>query len=360
MKEVKYVKNVLFALIIMISISTLNACSPSNEQKREKAVIKIEKCISNHQYDKANEIVETIPDEFETEKKEYRHKIMTSRIKYDFKEVFDYWYKVRALTKNTEILYQYVGGEFLLSEVLALGEFEFDERGSHLLVRGERIDQRDKVLKRIAMCSAYDGEYQIAYRCLTEITEKSDAYKEARNKIESCKLADDIETEFNAAKFSKGSSILNERAKNALNKLVQVLKKDKTFSVSFIGHTSADGSDEMNLQLSKDRAKAAAKYIESKGIDGIRIYSEGKGSSQLLNKIDPTSDENCRIDIVLLNQLPVDIENWELDEPPTYPIGYIILNYSLLILVIAGIVWGIVALVKRKRKQSNKKSNHYE
>ena len=81
MKEVKYVKNVLFALIIMISISTLNACSQSNEQKRDKAVIKIEKCISNHQYDKANEILETIPDEFETEKKEYRHKIMTSRIK---------------------------------------------------------------------------------------------------------------------------------------------------------------------------------------------------------------------------------------------------------------------------------------
>ena len=359
MKEVKYVKNVLFALIIMISISTLNACSQSNEQKREKAVIKIEKCISNHQYDKANEIVETIPDEFETEKKEYRHKIMTSRIKYDFKEVFDHMYKVRALTKNTEILYQYVGGEFLLSEVLALGEFRCNERGYGVHGK-ERIDLRDKVLKRIAMCSAYDGEYQIAYRCLTEITEKSDAYKEARNKIESCKLADDIETEFNAAKFSKGSSILNERAKNALNKLVQVLKKDKTFSVSFIGHTSADGSDEMNLQLSKDRAKAAAKYIESKGIDGIRIYSEGKGSSQLLNKIDPTSDENCRIDIVLLNQLPVDIENWELDEPQTMPVGYIILTYSLLILVIAGIVWGIVALVKRKRKQSNKKSNYYE
>ena len=359
MKEVKYVKNVLFALIIMISISTLNACSQSNEQKREKAVIKIEKCISNHQYDKANEIVETIPDEFETEKKEYRHKIMTSRIKYDFKEVFSHGYKVRALTDNAEILYQYVGGEFLLSEVLALAEFRRNKRGFDVYEK-ERIEQRDNVLKRIAMCSAYDGEYQIAYRCLTEITEKSDAYKEARNKIESCKLADDIETEFNAAKFSKGSSILNERAKNALNKLVQVLKKDKTFSVSFIGHTSADGSDEMNLQLSKDRAKAAAKYIESKGIDGIRIYSEGKGSSQLLNKIDPTSDENCRIDIVLLNQLPVDIENWELDEPPTYPIGYIILNYSLLILVIAGIVWGIVALVKRKRKQSNKKSNHYE
>ena len=359
MKEVKYVKNVLFALIIMISISTLNACSQSNEQKRDKAVIKIEKCISNHQYDKANEILETIPDEVETEKKEYRHKIMTSRIKYDFKEVFDHMYKVRALIKNAEILYQYVGGEFLLSEVLALGEFRCNERGFGVYGK-ECIDLRDKVLKRIAMCSAYDGEYQIAYRCLTEITEKSDAYKEARNKIESCKLADDIETEFNAAKFSKGSSILNERAKNALNKLVQVLKKDKTFSVSFIGHTSADGSDEMNLQLSKDRAKAAAKYIESKGIDGIRIYSEGKGSSQLLNKIDPTSDENCRIDIVLLNQLPVDIENWELDEPPTYPIGYIILNYSLLILVIAGITWGIVALVKRKRKQSNKKSNHYE
>lgn len=350
MKEVKYVKNVLFALIIMISISTLYACSQSNEQKREKAVIKIEKCISNHQYDKANEIVETIPDEFETEKKEYRHKIMTSRIKYDFKEVFSHMYKVRALTDNAEILYQYVGGEFLLSEVLALGEFRCNERGFGVYGK-ERIDLRDKVLKRIAMCSAYDGEYQIAYRCLTEITEKSDAYKEARNKIESCKLADDIETEFNAAKFSKGSSILNERAKNALNKLVQVLKKDKTFSVSFIGHTSADGSDEMNLQLSKDRAKAAAKYIESKGIDGIRIYSEGKGSSQLLNKIDPTSDENCRIDIVLLNQLPVDIENWELDEPHTMPVGYIILTYSLLILVVAGVTWGIVVLVKRKRKQ---------
>ena len=351
MKEVKYVKNVLFALIIMISICTLNACNQSNEQKRDKAVIKIEKCISNHKYDKANEIVETIPEEFETEKKEYRHKIMAARIKYDFKEVFEHMYKVRALVKNTDILYQYVGGEFLLSEVLALGEFQCNERG-YGVYGNERIELRDNVLKKIAICSAYDGEYQIAYRCLTEITEKSDAYKEARNKIESCRLADDIEAEFNAAKFAKGSTALNEGAKNALNKLVQVLKKDKTFSVSFIGHTSADGNDEVNLQLSKDRAKAAAKYVESKGIDGIRIYSEGKGSSELLNKIDPTSDENCRIDIVLLNPIPVDIENWELDEPRSASVGEMLLFYTLVILVIGGVAWGIVVLVKKIRKKS--------
>lgn len=352
MKEVKYVRNVLFALI-MISISTLNACSQSNEQKRDKAVIKIEKCISNHKYDKANEIVETIPDEFEAEKKEYRRKIMTARIKYDFKEKFWDGYKARLLVKNPDILYQYVGGEFLLSEVLALdlSKFDKDEEG-HYLIGSMCYRARDYVLKRIAICSAYDGEYQIAYRCLTEITENSDAYKEARNKIESCRLADDIEAEFNAAKFSKGSSALNERAKTALNKLVQVLKKDKTFSVNFIGHTSADGNDEMNLQLSKDRAKAAAKYVESKGIDGIRIYSEGKGSSELLNKMDPTSEENCRIDIVLLNQQPIDIENFKLEESRSASVGEMLLFYTLVLLVIGGVAWGIVVLVKKIRKKS--------
>jgi outer membrane protein OmpA-like peptidoglycan-associated protein len=110
----------------------------------------------------------------------------------------------------------------------------------------------------------------------------------------------DIEREFNAANFARGSSQLSETAKSVLNKLVKLLAKDEALSVKFIGHTSSDGDDAFNQQLSKDRAKAAASYLESKGINYIRIGHEGKGSSELKNKLDPTSEENCRIEIILL------------------------------------------------------------
>ena len=138
-----------------------------------------------------------------------------------------------------------------------------------------------------------DKKYDVKFKAID-----SDITKITRKKINAYRMLETIEQEFNETKFARGSSLLKNTT--ALNKLVTLLQQEQTFSVKFIGHTSTDGTIETNQQLSLDRAKAAAKYVESKGISLSRIYYEGKGSSELKNNIDPTSEENCRIEIVLL------------------------------------------------------------
>ena len=67
---------------------------------------------------------------------------------------------------------------------------------------------------------------------------------------------------------------------------------DKKMKV--IGHTSTDGTDEINIPLSKERAKAVTDYIESQGIDGSRLSYQGMGSSKPISDI---PEKNRRVEI---------------------------------------------------------------
>lgn len=254
--------------------------------------------------------------------------------------------------------YPYVGGEYLLSELLKLKQFEYVEysdgrrleryendrtfyeflerkyQGKYLGSYDEwrnnynfLVDGWNDALKEIAILAAMDEDYAVANRCLSEFKPRAEMAsrkfvckdkdgdklydftsklvvsptKETTiKKVQSIKMVKDIEREFNAAKFARGSSELSAEAKVVLNKLVSLLKKEEALTVKFIGHTSADGDAAYNQQLSKERARAAANYLESKGVNYLRISHAGKGSDELKNTLDPTSEENCRIEIIIL------------------------------------------------------------
>lgn len=246
--------------------------------------------------------------------------------------------------------YPYVGGEFLLSELLRLKQFEYDQsnhRASEWRITFHEFYERESqsdydswrndynylvdgwndALKEIAILAAMDEDYAVANRCLSEFKPRvemvsrklvskteggvkiydftsklvvSPTKETTIKKVQSIKMVKDIEREFNAAKFARGSSELSAEAKVVLNKLVSLLKKEEALTVKFIGHTSADGDAAYNQQLSKERARAAANYLESKGVNYLRISHVGKGSDELKNKLDPTSEENCRIEIIIL------------------------------------------------------------
>ena len=108
----------------------------------------------------------------------------------------------------------------------------------------------------------------------------------------------EIEEQFNAAQFAKDSYELNEDAKLVLYNLVKLMEKNPDINLKIVGHTSSEGDYNHNLELSKNRAKAAVDYLISKGISKNRLSFEGKGSTE---PIDTNNNEkNRRTEFIII------------------------------------------------------------
>lgn len=108
---------------------------------------------------------------------------------------------------------------------------------------------------------------------------------------------EEIEKDFNAAKFEQGKAELNDESKAALNDLADFMKQHAALKVHIVGHASTEGSEQKNVELSEARAKAAVDYLVGQGIDEGRLRYEGKGSSE---PVDPNRPElNRRTEFIV-------------------------------------------------------------
>ena len=101
--------------------------------------------------------------------------------------------------------------------------------------------------------------------------------------------------------FGFNSAELTSGAKSTLDKVGQALGSPELQGNSFqiVGHTDGKGEAGYNLQLSSRRALAVKSYLEkSSGIDSSRLLPVGKGEGELLDKSDPYSRDNRRVEIV--------------------------------------------------------------
>jgi outer membrane protein OmpA-like peptidoglycan-associated protein len=101
--------------------------------------------------------------------------------------------------------------------------------------------------------------------------------------------------------FTTNSSTLTDSAQAALDKVAHALQSDRLAAYRFRveGHADPRGSDDANMKLSEDRAAAVVQYLTQKdGIAPERLTSIGKGSSEPLNRRNPTAPENRRVTIV--------------------------------------------------------------
>lgn len=76
---------------------------------------------------------------------------------------------------------------------------------------------------------------------------------------------------------------LNDNARNQLEKLVVILKKNPDIGVNVMSHTDSRASDQYNLRLSEKRADRVVSFLKSKGIDDSRVSGKGYGEKQLVN-----------------------------------------------------------------------------
>ncbi len=89
-----------------------------------------------------------------------------------------------------------------------------------------------------------------------------------------------------------------------LNKVIEILKYNKTWKVVVSGHTDDIGSDAFNLDLSIQRAGSVSDYLIDGGIDPARIKTQGFGKQTPLQKgnDEVTRAINRRVELRFLNQ----------------------------------------------------------
>jgi outer membrane protein OmpA-like peptidoglycan-associated protein len=92
--------------------------------------------------------------------------------------------------------------------------------------------------------------------------------------------------------FEFGSSRISPASYPILDEVVRLLVANPEITLMSVeGHTDNVGSDELNMRLSKERAKSAMDYLVQKGIERGRLTSEGFGESRPLDS--PKSNDTA-------------------------------------------------------------------
>ncbi len=99
--------------------------------------------------------------------------------------------------------------------------------------------------------------------------------------------------------FDFDKAVLKPAGKASLDDLVSKLKDINLEVIIAVGHTDSIGTDAYNQKLSVRRAEAVKAYLQSKGVESNRIYTEGKGEKQPVadNKTAAGRAKNRRVEI---------------------------------------------------------------
>jgi OOP family OmpA-OmpF porin len=105
--------------------------------------------------------------------------------------------------------------------------------------------------------------------------------------------------------FETNSAALTSRAKKLLDVVGAALASDKLASFRFAieGYADPRGISSVNLKLSQARAESVRDYlVNTRNIDRARLEPIGKGDQDLMNKANPSAEENRRVTIVNLSK----------------------------------------------------------
>ncbi len=103
--------------------------------------------------------------------------------------------------------------------------------------------------------------------------------------------------------FKSGSSdyIRTDETKKFFKEAIQYLRKNKDKDLILTGYTDSEGSEDVNLQLSKKRANAVRQRLLSQGVSTSQIESGGKGEAdpKASNDTESGRKANRRVTVVV-------------------------------------------------------------
>jgi outer membrane protein OmpA-like peptidoglycan-associated protein len=104
--------------------------------------------------------------------------------------------------------------------------------------------------------------------------------------------------------FEFGKAIIKPVSYPILDEVVKVMKSSTKMRLGVYGHTDNRGAMDLNMRLSKERARACMNYLGSKGIAQTRLESEGYGPNKPVdtNDTDAGRAKNRRVEFKILSE----------------------------------------------------------
>lgn len=105
--------------------------------------------------------------------------------------------------------------------------------------------------------------------------------------------------------FKSASDKIDDKGKQAIQQLSQVLNTNPDIEITVEGHTDTDGSAEFNWDLSTSRATSVVKLLASNGVDQKRITAAGRSffAPLVANDSAENKSKNRRVEIILSPKL---------------------------------------------------------
>ncbi|HVP56466.1 MAG TPA: OmpA family protein [bacterium] len=101
--------------------------------------------------------------------------------------------------------------------------------------------------------------------------------------------------------FDVNKATLRPASQENLAKLATILQKYPDTNILLEGHTDATGTDEYNLELSRERAQSVANYLGSLNVNPARFTIMGYGESQPIasNDTEEGRQLNRRVEVAI-------------------------------------------------------------
>jgi len=118
--------------------------------------------------------------------------------------------------------------------------------------------------------------------------------------------------------FDTGKSTLRPAAREKLAKISGIVLAYPTLRLAIEGHTDSVGSDELNQELSEERAGSVRDYLASQSIPAASMTSQGFGKMQPVASNDTAEgrQQNRRVELVVSGQvIGTEVGSLSLDTP---------------------------------------------
>lgn len=101
--------------------------------------------------------------------------------------------------------------------------------------------------------------------------------------------------------FATNQSDVNASFYPVLNSVALVLKQYEKTMIDIVGHTDSTGSLQLNMQLSQARAASVGAYLQSQGVQAVRIATQGMGPQYPIATNDTPEGraQNRRVELIL-------------------------------------------------------------